>query len=100
MQGFHSLSTFTFTFTYRGVVPMHPQMNIWQNVRALVDISQRQPHCGHHPLPDPGLMVAFRGGEESCQVDVVAMVVVAARVLLVAKAAAFHLPAGSGCAAH
>ena len=62
-------------------------------MRASIHIPQCKPHSGHHSLPDPRLMVAAGCWEESCQVNIVPMVMVSPRVFLIPKAAPLHLPA-------
>ena len=62
-------------------------------MRAPIHIPQCKPHSGHHSLPDSRLMVAAGGWEESCQVNIVAMVMVSPWVFLIPKAASLHLPA-------
>ena len=72
---------------------MHPQVNIRQNVRALIHIPQGKLHSGHHPLPNPGLVVSLGCGEEPGQVNIVAMVAMPPWMFLITKATAWPVGA-------
>lgn len=73
------------TITHRGVVPVHSQVVVGQNVRRPVDILQRQRDGRHDALADPGPGLAGGGREEAGDVDVVMVVTVSVGVDLQAR---------------
>ena len=62
--------------TYRGVVPVHSQVMVGQNIRGPVDVMQSQLDGRHHALAHCGAGVAGGGGEEPGNVDIVLVVAV------------------------